>query len=342
MRRMTGLLLAVMLAITGVAGAVAQADDSALGTGEGSTAILTDDRGNQVASMEVSEIEAGWSDYGERGAPARGYDFYAVHFSITVIGDDPVEVNNSRFSLVDSQGLNNSRAFVRLAETSTTEVLEDTVDLDSGETLETTLVFELFSDVTPVLFMWQPSSGSLVMIDVSDGGGEGIALAHGLETPAVYGDDRGNPVASIEVLEVEDDWQEFDQYSSPDRGMRHVAVHFRITNLSNDSIELNPYNVSLLDSESTNNSRSSTRAAETATVAITSDTTTVAPGETLDGMLVYTLYEGVDPAALIWQPEYGVITAVILTDNGDADTGAVPAGLPGDDEEDDAQATPAA
>ena len=107
--------------------------------------------------------------------------------------------------------------------------------------------------------------------------------------------------------------------------MRDVAVHFTVTNHTDAPIEMNPFNLSLLDSESANNGRAFATASETAEVQITDDSLEVAPGESFDGMLVYTLFEGVDPMAFIWQPEYGVITAVILDDAGDAtETEATP------------------
>lgn len=59
-------------------------------------------------------------------------------------------------------------------------------------------------------------------------------------------------------------------------------------------------------------------------------------------MLVFTLFEGVEPGALIWQPEYGVITAVILDDAGEAtETDAAP-GEETEVEDDEVAATPAA
>lgn len=342
MKKLVHLLLAAAMTVTGVLGVAAQDDDSALGEGIGGSAIYIDERGNHVATLEVTGVEAGWSDYDDRGAPTRGYDFHAVHMVITNESDSPLEVNPSRFSLVDTNGLNNSRKNVRLAETSASDVLSDAANLEAGETLERTLVFELFSDVSPAVFMWQPGGGKLVAVNVSDGSAEESAVAVGLNTPAVFTDERGNVVGSVEVTEVVDGWDEFRERSDPDRGMRYVAVHFTVTNLSDASLEVNPFNLSLLDTESTNNGRSYVSAAETATTQITSDSLDVAPGESFSGMIVYTLFDGVDATALMWQPGYGVIAMVILGESeGDAtpeveDTDVV------EDEEEDVVATPAA
>lgn len=344
MRKLLTLFIAAAMTMSGIVGVAAQDTDDAVGTEIGSPAVFYDDRGNQIATLELADIEAGWSDYDENRGPARGYDFHAVHFTITNDSDAPLEINQSRFSLVDSMGLNTSRSNVRLAEDAVTNVLTDNVDLGVGESLDATLVYELFSDVTPALFMWQPDSGSLVMVNVSDSSAGESAVASGLNTPAIFADERGNVVGSIEVLEVVDDWQDYDEFYGPDRGMRHVAVEFEITNLSDAPLEMNPFNISLLDSESTNNGRSSARAIETADVQITSDRADVAPGESFQGMLVYTLYDAVEPSAVIWQPEYGVITAVILEDDG-ADVGidATPElDIDVDDDDLDALATPAA
>lgn len=334
MRKLVSLLFVVAIAMASVVGVTAQDADGNVGSG-----TYTDDRGNQVATLEVTGVEAGWSDYADNGAPARGYEFHAVHFTITNVSDIQLDVNDMRFSMVDSLGLNSSRKNVRLDETAETNVLTDSFSLAAGESQEATLVFELFSDVSPALFMWQPDSGSLVMVDVSDGSAEESAVANGLNAPAFFGDERGNLVGSIELLEIEEDWRDFQEFYGPDRGMRHVAVHFRVTNLADTSIEVNPFNISLLDSESANNGRSSARAEETAEIQVTTDRVDVAPGESFEGMLVYTLYDGVEPAALIWQPEYGVITAVIL--NGE-DSGTEPIATPEENDDENADATPAA
>lgn len=325
MRKLITLLLAAAMSVAGVAGIAAQDSGDTAGSGVGSTAIYFDDRGNQIATLEVTEVEAGWSDYADNGAPSRGYDFHAVHFTVTNDSDAPLEINTSRFSLVDTQGLNNSRAYVRVAEGSESNVLEDTVNLEAGETLEAALVFELFSDVSPAAFIWQPGSGTLVMAYVGDGSAEENAVVTGLNVPATFADDRGNPLGSIEVTEVEDSWDDYQENRGPDRGVRYVAVHFTVTNLSDAPIEVNPFNLSLLDSESANNGRAFTAASETAEVQVTDDSVDVAPGESFDGMLVYTLFDGVDPLALIWQPEFGVITVVILDDAGvETETEATP------------------
>lgn len=352
MKKLVTLMLTAVLALSAVFGVAAQDAGSGVAVGTGTPVTWTDDRGSVVGTLQVNEVEIGWSGYEENRGPERGYDFVAVHFTVTNDSGAAIEVNPSRFSLVDSFGLNNGRAWVRAAEG--TEVLDDTVNVEAGESLDATVVYQIFTDVTPALFVWQPESGKLLSVVLTDGSEEESSVAMGIGTPAVWGDDRGNIVASMQVNEVEEDWQDYSEYSAPGRGERYVAVHFTVTNLSDAPLELNPYYFSMVDSEGTNNGRSYVSAADDADPAITSDEVEVAPGESIDGVIVFVLYDGVDPNVFIWQGDYGSLTAVLLTGDSaaPADGEATPEdedsssdaadlldNLGGDDE--DAESTPA-
>lgn len=340
MRKLFSALLALGIMMSGVMGVAAQEAGSAYASGVGSSATWTDDRGNVVATLEVTDVVADWDEYDDRSAPTRGYVYYAVTFAVTNEGSGSVEVERNRFTLLDSAGLNNSSSRVDAADGSTAEILEDTASLEAGEQGEFTLVFQLFSDVTPAMFTWQPDSGRIVLVNVGEDGVDPTSVATGFDAPATWTDDRGNQVASLEVLEIEEDWQDYGEYETPDRGSSYVAIHFRVTNLSNADIEVEPFNLSMLDSESANNGRSYARGNDDVADSIFIDSTSVAPGESIEGLLVFEVFGGVEPVALIWQPEWGALSIVVLSDDeATQGTDATPEESVDDDE--DTEATPA-
>lgn len=317
MKKFIGSLLAVAMMMSGVVGVAAQDTETAYGSGIGSPATWFDDRGNPVASVEVTDVIEDWTEHEANRGPARGYLYYAVVLDVTNLGSGDIEVSARDFSLVDTMGLNNARSSIAADPGSSIEVFSDTAPVAAGESAEFVVVYELFSDVSPAMLVWQADSGQLVLVNLSDGNQEPSAVVQGMNTPATWSDDRGNEVATIEVTNLTDDWQDHDPNRAADRGSRYVAVSFTITNISDASFEVNPYNLSLVDTEGTNNSTSSVRAAEDGETVLFSDRQDLAPGESVEGTIVFQLFSGIDPVGMIWQPEYGILNVVVLVEGSD-------------------------
>lgn len=344
MRKLTSLFFVVAIGMTGALHAVAQDAETSVADGVGSSALWTNDQGHPMATVEVTDVIAGWDEYEDRSAPSRGYSYYAVNLTVTSVGEDEVEVDPRRFSLVDTQGLLSGPANVSQTRDSTANIIGSGFMLAPGAAEEGTLVFELFDDVMPNLFTWEPDNNSIVIIDLSDGAAADTALAYGMVAPATVSDDRGEPVGSIEVLEIDEEWNHHPENQVPERGYRYVAVHFVVTNLSDDTLEMNPNNIYLQDHESAYGNRTNVRADDDAPTPISTDRVELAPDEAFEGMLVFALYDGVEPTAVVWAADNNLLAVVILDDGGDVtDLDATPAGDVVDDSDDlDIDASPAA
>lgn len=314
MRKLFSTLLALGLMMSGVFSVAAQDSGTALGDGIGSPATWFDDRGNAIATVEVTDVIEDWNEYEDNRAPARGYLYYGVVITVTNIDSSDIEVSARDFSMVDTLGLNIGRSNATAAAGSTMDVFTDSAPVAVGESAELMIVYELFSDTAPAMLVWQAERGQLVLVNLGDGSGETSAVVQGLNMPATWSDDRGNEMATIAVTDVADDWQDFDTNRQPDRGSRYVAVHFSITNISNADIEVNPYNLSLVDTEGANNTTANVRVAEGSETEVFSDRQNVAPGESIEGMLVFQLFDSVEPVGLMWQPSSGVLNVVLLTE----------------------------
>lgn len=318
MRKLFTALLALGMMMTSFMAVSAQdtaGSASSSATGFDSPATFIDERGNEVATLSVSSVDPEFDDYSEYSQPERGYIYVAVNFTVTNVSGSSMIVEPYDFSLLDAQGRNNGRAYVSQDENPETVVFEDDLALADGESAELTTVFQLPADVPAAALVWQPESGILVIIDLSEGAGEASAVASGLNAPVTWTDDRGNEVATLEITGVTPGWEDYDEYSEPERGMHYVAVDFKVTNVSGSNLILEPYDFSLIDNVGLNNGRSWVDAAEGNEPLFTEDTP-VAAGESYEGTIVFAMLIDMQPSAIMWQPDSGLIHLVNLNDAG--------------------------
>lgn len=327
MRRLLTVLIAAGMFMSGMLVASAQDAGSAVATGTGSPVTWTDERGNQVATMQVTNIENDWQGYGEYYAPERGYIYVAVTFEVTNTSGSSLIVGAYDFSMMDAEGRNNGRAFASVDENSDEQLFEEDAALADGETVELKQVFQVPNAVPAAAFIWQPDSSILLVVDISDGSVENSAIARGLNTPATWTDDRGNAVATFEVTGINTDWQDFGEYYEPERGMVYVAIDFKVTNVSSSNFILEPYDFSLLDNTGLNNSRAWAEAAENADP-VFSEEVPIAAGESYEGTIVFAVYDDLQPSVLVWQPDSGVIHFVMIGEGSEAAPAGTPAATP--------------
>ncbi len=336
MRKLISLFLAAALTVVGVMGVAAQDASSSFVNGLDTPATWTDDRGNQVATIEVNEVNPDWTKHSEFSTPERGYLFQAVTFTVTNVSGSSLIVEPFDFSLVDETGRNNARSYVSLDEANEGLIFDEDLPLSADESAELTLAFQTPVDVAASALVWQPERGVLVIVNFGEAAAEDAAIVSGMNTPSTWTDDRGNAVATLEVVEIEEDWQDYSEYREPERGMVYRAVHFNVTNVSGSSLIIKPYDFTMLDSTGMNNSRTFVDAAEGSDANIMSDDVPLGDGESFEGIIVFQMYPDDDPTAMIWQPDRGLLNMVVLADG----VGGAPVASPTVDV-DGAGATPA-
>lgn len=321
MKRMIGAILTVVLALSSLAGVAAQDAETAYGTGINSPASWFDDRGNAIATAEVTEVNDNWTEYQDNSAPDRGYVYYAVSITVTNVSSNEIELNSNDFSLIDSMGLSVGRANVSSLDDAATPAFTDRIPLATDESIDVMLVFELFNDVSPALLLWAADSWQNVLFNLSDGTVESSAVVTGVSTLSTSTDEQGNPTASLEVTGITDDWQDYDANQEPDRGARYVAVSFTVTNLTGDDMEVHTNHFTLTDTEGAVQRNSNVRLADGAETELL-ETTDLAPGESIDGTLVFHLFSGVEPVSLMMQSDNRLYNVVIVVEGDAAETPA--------------------
>lgn len=132
---------------------------------------------------------------------------------------------------------------------------------------------------------------------------------------ATYFTDRGAPIATLTIVDVERGWQEYSDRDVPSPGVEYVAVTFEVAVVSRGALEVKPNDFSMIDGIGRNNDRSRVRIAEESDAQLFEDAAAVASEEVGEFTLVFEAYEDTSLGYFMWQPERNV---VVLVDLGEA------------------------
>jgi hypothetical protein len=142
--------------------------DTAYARGFDSPAILFSERGDTVATIAVTDVERGWEDYGEFYEPAAGKEFVTVTFEVSMESRGDLVVGSYAFTLLDGYGYMSYAAYVEADPSSDLEPMMEDVTVASGETVELTVVFEVFEGAPLGFLLWQPEFSSFAMVDFTE------------------------------------------------------------------------------------------------------------------------------------------------------------------------------
>lgn len=144
--------------------------------------------------------------------------------------------------------------------------------------------------------------------------GDASSFARGFDVEATYFSERGDPIATLAVVDVERGWQDYHEWDEPSPGVEYVAVTFEVSVVSRGNLVVDPYNFSLIDSIGQNNSRSWASPAEDSGIEVFQDDAAVASGETTELVILFELYEEANLGYFMWQPDRGIIVMIDLTE----------------------------
>ncbi len=151
--------------------------------------------------------------------------------------------------------------------------------------------------------------------EVADGASGGdTSFATGLDAEATYFSERGDPIATLKVVDVERGWQEFGEFYEPDPGVEYVAVTFEVASVARGNLVVEPCSFSLINSIGRNTSSAFVDAAEDSDVELLEEDAAVATGETAEFTMIFEIFEEDDLGYFMWQLDSGVILLVDLTE----------------------------
>ncbi len=314
MRAFLTTLFAVALVASGFAGAAAQDVETSYAEGLDAPVTWSDNRGDVLASLQVTEVNSDWMDYEDGRGPDRSFVYQAVSIAVTNHTGDEWELSANSFSLVDAYGRVIRPSHVNVAEGLDYELFRGSVTVAPDETTEQVLMFELPAGIPAGILIWDQGSGKGALVNLLDEPVADSAIANDLSATATWTDDRGGLVSTFQVTDVNPDWLDYDDRHAPSRGEVYQTVSFTITNESSDTVDVNPNDFSLMDSSGASLRISRVQAADDATQQPFVDSVELGPGESVDGMLVYLNSAGLDPIALSWAPVNGLIHVVVFQD----------------------------
>lgn len=314
MKTFLGILLSLGLLIVSLPGTAAQESLSAFAADINQTLIYTDEDGNDVMTLQVTEVDHDFAGYLDGQYADHGYSYRMVTFTVENVSESTVELNLMSFMILDSLGYSHYRTHLELKEG---YELESDIEVAASEVLEQELVFQLPTHADSALFRWAPDYRIALLVNISPDG-ESPAIAQGLRAPAAISDDFGNEIATVEVLAVRGEWDQHDEWSTPAEGEEYWAVQIRVTNTSDRPVEVRRYRFSLIDQHGVMN-RSTWVGMPDDTAEQAFDDATLNPGETVDGFMVFAFPEGNQPVVLVWEYGFGSTAHVILVSPSSAD-----------------------
>lgn len=149
-------------------------------------------------------------------------------------------------------------------------------------------------------FVLMPSAATLAQSTPEAVDGQDGPFAFGLNQPAVYVDERDNPVFEVTVTGIELDWEAPEETWPPERGQMYVAVHLSVTNLGNRPVDLNVFSFTLIDSMGYPANIAWLSEIENQWI----DLVPIDGGEEAEGFMIFTMYSDLEPMLLMFQPDY--------------------------------------
>lgn len=208
MMTMAGSALALpMIGRTGLV--AAQSDDaSAIAGGAGSTATVTTLDGAPYATVTLDSFHAEWNDTNGEPSVYGGYRTMVADVTIEAIGDERVTINLQDFSLTSTQGFWNTTSITEGLEETTYERLDDTKTfLDSGESIQYSLVFAANTIQEYGRLYWKPEDAGIMSFDITedvdDPGELEPSLAPAGETTTTVFTPEGEEGAALSFISIE-------------------------------------------------------------------------------------------------------------------------------------------
>jgi hypothetical protein len=162
-------------------------------------------------------------------------------------------------------------------------------------------------------------SGAMVATAQDDATPEGEAVESANPVDPEIGDTvtyygaNGDPVGEITVTEITRNWEDYGEFEEPDPGTEYIAVTIEVESLtSRGAIDIDPYRFTLQTPSGFFYNPDFVQGADDLDPAVISESTSLAGGETLEGLLVFQTFADEELAHLFWTPEGAFLTVANL------------------------------
>lgn len=298
--------LTVGLLIPGLAQAQTTTPETAPATGSfgvplGATVPIIATDGSSIGAITVSNITDPFTGFDSSSAPQRGYHFALAEVTITNTGTAPMEVYPNYIMGIDSDGFVAQQPYITYTDAAVTP-LEYTEALAAGASVTGVIPYQLFGSTTLQRMVYAPTyDRQITALDLRT-----APVVAG--TPVTILDPSGVPMADVTVNGVTDPFTGYDSSYAPPRGSRYILVDVTVTNTGSGVLSVSPSSLWVTDADGFVLSSSYVLRADTTLPDF--DYVDLNPGDTLQGALVYAVFEGVPPAQISWGDGYTSLNVV--------------------------------
>lgn len=249
--------------------------------------------GSVLGTITIDALTDSFTAYDPYSAPDRGYRYVLVGATVTNTGTQPFPFDPYYLQAVDSEGFYTTSPYVTFTDPNLTP-LAYTEAVAPGATISGVVALPVFATSSVERIVFWPSWDRLItVLDLRPQ----PAVAG---TPVSVIDSTGAAVAQVTVDSVTMPFTGYDASSAPPRGTNYVAAIITVTNTGSGVFSLNPSDVQIVDvdgfvSDPAYVSRSDLTIPDLSY-------TDLEPGASVQGMLVYPIFAGVEPAQIIFSP----------------------------------------
>lgn len=320
MKALVGIFLTLGLVFASLPAAAAQDSEAQTLPGFGDAITWTDESGTAIASATVHGVENDFRGYDPAWMPEYGFVYTLIDLSVVNDSDRAIILEAYTFLLVDDHGSRYNRLNLTLAGV---ETFDDDLALAPGESAEFTLAYAIPAHANAALFAWNPEQGQTHYAVLSTDISENNAIAWGQENASTFTDAFANPVATFQVTEINDNWEDYDEYWAPEENSQYIAVSVSVTNQTDRIVEVDHYDFVLANADGTDS--------RVARVSVEDDaeepfrgTEQLQPNESVEVTMVFEVPASTEPIAVVWQPNYSVVNMVVIAQAPAAPTNSTP------------------
>lgn len=307
--RLTSIALLLVLTLAGAQATLAQGDGTptpgtpTLNTGPGigdEVSIFDSESLDEIATVTVDSIIDPFEDYEEFAPPEAGTRFIGVEFTITnLIANDSIDPPIYELSLLTTEGLLVEYGFVVVA--ADADIEEFPTDSILGNESANGFLFFALPEDAEIAGVYYTAYGQFTLL-----AGITETVSPELGDIVTASDVEGNDYAAISVTEYVDRFEDYDEFSAPERGQRVVAVTVEVENLiANDGIDLGPETFSLVTADGFQIFNGYTTPSDDSDVEAL-ESTRLGGGETGGGTIFFIVPEDAEITGIIFSPDYQI------------------------------------
>jgi hypothetical protein len=177
---------------------------------------------------------------------------------------------------------------------------------------------KLLFGLLAAFFLMGSSAGVIAAQDdatpAAEAGGETNPTNPQIGDTVTYFASNGDPQVMLTVADAFRDWEDYDEFSEPDRGVTYLAVELEVENVSDEAFELDPYRFGLQDGQGFYFGTSWVTPAEGAEPEVLTEAVEVDGGDSWTGLVVFEVYDEQPLGSLYWNESGILLTLADLSE----------------------------